>query len=226
MSFSDSPLSTDEPAALIDIASAESRFAASSKLDERAGRGLEEEVDDGAAAQRRQLLHLALERRLERARGAEHPLDVVARQVGDREQVPARRRPGRTQVVARRDGSSGIGDLLLGLTDEQDLVDLVDLDELHLDALGARGRQVLADVVGADRQLAVAAVDEDRELHACGPAVVEQRVDRGADRAAGVEHVVDEDAGLALEREVEPGRPDDRLRVSGASPPRTWTSSR
>ena len=34
VSFSDSPLSTDEPAALIDIVSAESRFAASSKLDD------------------------------------------------------------------------------------------------------------------------------------------------------------------------------------------------
>ena len=34
MSLSDSPLSTDEPAALIDIVSAESRFAASSKLDD------------------------------------------------------------------------------------------------------------------------------------------------------------------------------------------------
>ena len=34
MSFSDSPLSTDDPADLTDITSAERRFAASSKLDE------------------------------------------------------------------------------------------------------------------------------------------------------------------------------------------------
>jgi hypothetical protein len=34
VSFSDSPLSTAEPEALIDIVSADSRFAASSKLDE------------------------------------------------------------------------------------------------------------------------------------------------------------------------------------------------
>ena len=34
VSFRDSPLSTEEPAALIDIVSAESRFAASSKLEE------------------------------------------------------------------------------------------------------------------------------------------------------------------------------------------------
>src|SRR5919197_2121403 len=44
---------------------------------------------------------------------------------------------------------------------EQNLVDLVDLDELHLDALVARGREVFADVVGTDRQLAVPSVDED-----------------------------------------------------------------
>src|SRR3954468_17188258 len=35
--------------------------------------------------------------------------------------------------------------LLLGIGDEQDPVDLVHLDELHLDALVARGRQVLSD---------------------------------------------------------------------------------
>src|SRR5205823_62388 len=99
--------------------------------------------------------------------------------------------------------------------DEQDSVDLVDLDELHLDALVARGRQVLADVVGTDRQLAVAAVDEHRELDAVGPPVVEERLDRGANRAAGVEDVVDEDDGLALEREVEGRRADDRLRMAG-----------
>ena len=39
--------------------------------------------------------------------------------------------------------------LLFG-RDEQYLVDFVDLDELHLDALVACGRQVLADVVGTD----------------------------------------------------------------------------
>src|SRR6185503_11933386 len=39
---------------------------------------------------------------------------------------------------------------------EQNLVDLVDLDELHLDALVPRGREVLADVVGPDRQLTMA----------------------------------------------------------------------
>src|SRR6059058_1256951 len=91
--------------------------------------------------------------------------------------------------------------LLLRVRDQQDSVDLVDLDELHLDALVARGREVLADIVGPDRQLAVAAVDEDGELDPVGPAVVEERLDRGADRPAGVEDVIDEHDGLPLERE-------------------------
>src|SRR4029079_9675573 len=81
---------------------------------------------------------------------------------------------------------------LLRLLDQQHLVDLVDLDELHLHALLARGGQVLADVVGANGKLAVAAVGEHRELDARGPAVLEQCVDRGTDRSPGVEDVVDE----------------------------------
>jgi hypothetical protein len=96
---------------------------------------------------------------------------------------------------------------------EQNLVDLVDLDELHLDALVAGGREVLADVVGADRQLAMAAIDQDGELDAVGPPVVEERLDRRADRAAGVEHVVDEHDRLPLERKVERGRAHDGLRM-------------
>ena len=76
----------------------------------------------------------------------------------------------------------------------------------------ARGRQVLADVVGADRQLAVAAVAEHRELHPLRAAVVEERLDRGPHRAAGEEDVVDEDDGAAGEVEVDVGGVDDRLR--------------
>ena len=55
-------------------------------------------------------------------------------------------------------------------------------------------------------------VDEHGELHAVGSPVVEQRVDRGADRAAGVEHVVDEHHRSPLERKVELGAVDDGLR--------------
>ena len=87
----------------------------------------------------------------------------------------------------------------------------------------ARGRQVLADVVGAERQLAVAAVAEDRELHPLGAAVVEEGIDRGPDGAAGEEDVVDEDDGAAREVEVDVGGVDDGLRARGVLEP---TSSR
>ena len=49
-------------------------------------------------------------------------------------------------------------------SDDRHLVDPVELLDAHVDALGARGREVLADVVGADRKLAVAAVDQHGEL--------------------------------------------------------------
>ena len=59
----------------------------------------------------------------------------------------------------------------------------------------------------------MAAVDEAGELDARRPAVVEEGLDRGADRPAGVQDVVDEDAGLALDRELELRVADDRLGV-------------
>ena len=87
---------------------------------------------------------------------------------------------------------------------DRDLVEAVDLLEPHVDALVAGGRQVLARVVGPDRQLAVAAVGEDRELDPLRPPVVEQRLDRRADGAAGEQDVVDEDDRAAVGVEVRP----------------------
>ena len=80
-----------------------------------------------------------------------------------------------------------------------DLVVPVGLLEPHHHPLGARAREVLADVVGADRELAVPAVDEYGEPHRRGPAEVVHRVEGGADRASGEEHVVDEDDDLAVD---------------------------
>src|SRR5205085_9431409 len=80
------------------------------------------------------------------------------------------------------------------------------------DPFTARRRQVLADIVRPDRQLAMASVDDHGELNARRPAVVEERLDRRADRAPGVEDVVDEYDGPPAEREVELGRVHERLR--------------
>src|SRR5581483_10463919 len=64
-------------------------------------------------------------------------------------------------------------------------------EDVHDLALG--GRQVLSHVVGPDRELAMAAVDQDRELDRPRAAEVVQRVESGADRTARVQHVVDQD---------------------------------
>ena len=99
---------------------------------------------------------------------------------------------------------------------DRDLVDAVELAHAHVDVLGARGRQVLADVVGADRQLAVAAVGEHGELHALGAAVVEQRLDRRAHGAPGEEHVVDDHDRAPGDVEVDVrGVHDRRVRAAG-----------
>ena len=92
-----------------------------------------------------------------------------------------------------------------------DAVLAVDLLELDLDDLLARRRDVLADVVGPDRQLAMAAIDEDREADRLRPPEVDEGVHRGPDRAAGVQDVVDEDDRRAVQVEREVGALDDGL---------------
>src|SRR5437899_2258241 len=89
---------------------------------------------------------------------------------------------------------------------DHDLVHAVRLGEPDLNLLAARGGDVLADVVGADRKLAMTPVDEDRELDRLRPPEVDERVHGGADCPAGEEHVVDEEDALALdgERDVRP----------------------
>src|SRR6476646_11232601 len=64
---------------------------------------------------------------------------------------------------------------------DPDAVDLIVFDEAHLDVLTARRRHVLTHIIGAQRQLAVAAVHEDSELHGAGPADIAQRVQGRAD---------------------------------------------
>ncbi len=211
VSLSDSPFSTDEPLALSESVSAERRFAASSNDDDV-------RVDDSkktfTTSRPRSVGSFFDSRACE---SANERAVASSRSTSSR---PRSATESRWRRSGARGGSSSPGTTCRSVIDSTssasstsiDAVDLVDLDELHLDALVARGGQVLADVVGPDRQLAVAAVGEDGELHARGPAVLEQRVDRGADRAARVEDVVDEDHGASLELEVELGVAHDRLR--------------
>src|SRR5439155_22618778 len=184
VSLSDSPLSTDEPTAFTDITSAESRLAASSKLDDV-------RVDDSkkrfttvrprsvgsffiSRSSERPRLRAVLSRRStsSRVRSAIEIRCLCADVLG------GTRSSGTTWI-------SGIWRFLLA--DEHDAIDLVHLDELDLNALAPGRGQVLANVVGPDRQLAVSAVGEHRELHARRASVVEERLDGGADRAPRVE---------------------------------------
>ena len=100
-------------------------------------------------------------------RRREQALDVVAGRGRAIERRCRLRGVWRAEVLAHRPDFQPSG-FSSKVGDEQDAVDLVHLDELHLDALAAGGRQVLAHVVGADRQLAVPAVGEHGELDARG----------------------------------------------------------
>ena len=99
-------------------------------------------------------------------------------EVGHRQQVPHAPAPAPSALSAARRSA----------TPSRPSVSV----EQHDDLLAAGGGHVLADVVGADRQLAVPAVDEHGQLHRARTPVLAQRVERGAHRPAGEQHVVDQ----------------------------------
>src|SRR5437867_8955624 len=67
---------------------------------------------------------------------------------------------------------------------DHDLVDTIGFGEPDVDLLAARRREVLAHVVGTDRQLAVPAIDEHGELDRLRPPEVDEGVHGGAHRPA------------------------------------------
>jgi len=77
---------------------------------------------------------------------------------------------------------------------------------MHADVVGRRSRDVLADKVGADRELAVPAVDEDRQADGAGTTVVDEFVHGGPDGPAREEDVVDQDDHTSVD-----GKRDLRL---------------
>ncbi len=89
----------------------------------------------------------------------------------------------------------------LGLAQYLDAVALIQFGELHADEIaGGRGK-VLADVIRADRQLAVAAIHQDGELNHRWPAEIHQSGEGGADGAACGKNVVDQDDAAAFDIE-------------------------
>src|SRR4030095_15670336 len=81
---------------------------------------------------------------------------------------------------------------LLRFFDHHSILAVV-LPQAHRHALALGRRQVLADVVGADGQLAVPAVDQDGELDHLGASEIDQGVERGPDRPPGEGPGVDTD---------------------------------
>ena len=95
--------------------------------------------------------------------------------------------PSRPEVGDARGGGAGTAHLSTR-SPSADTPSSPDVDHLF-----AARREVLADVVGTDGQLAVASVDHDGELDRLGPPEVAQRVEGGPDGAPGEEDVVDQD---------------------------------
>src|SRR3954466_2418013 len=90
-----------------------------------------------------------------------------------------------------------------------DLVLRIDRADPDPDALVALGRHFKPHDVGLDGELAVPAIDQDRESDARGPAQVADRVHRRADGPPGEEDVVDQDDLHAVDLERDLGPPQD-----------------
>src|ERR1700722_13408361 len=65
--------------------------------------------------------------------------------------------------------------------------------EAHLDALGARGRDILADIVWPDRDGAMSTIDQDRQLDRGWTPALPDRRHRALHGPFAVNHVVDQD---------------------------------
>src|SRR6478735_5073435 len=76
---------------------------------------------------------------------------------------------------------------------QQDLLFLVNLRELDFNDFFVAGLYGAADESGLNWEFAVAAINQNAELHAAGPSVVKKGVHGGPDCAAGVKNVVKED---------------------------------
>src|SRR2546430_16132928 len=86
--------------------------------------------------------------------------------------TPATSAPRGRPTNARPSSSTNAANPLAG--NDHRLVDAVLLHHLHLDPLGVGGGDVLADVVGPERQLPVAAVHQHRKLGGAGAPQLDQ----------------------------------------------------
>ncbi len=96
--------------------------------------------------------------------------------------------------------------ILFDTVDKHDALFLVDLAEPHFDNFCVAGLHAAADVLRFDGHFAMAALDKNAERDAPGAPEVEKAVHGGADGAAGVEHVVNEDQVHIIHAEGNVGR--------------------
>jgi hypothetical protein len=105
--------------------------------------------------------------------------------------------------------------LIIGRTDYRHFINAIGLGKVHFDILVAGAGDVLADVIGAYRHLAVAPVDQDRQLYGKGPAVVYQGIHGGTYSAAGMQYVVNEHHGLPVDIGRDIRALESRFNLSG-----------
>src|ERR1700686_1676755 len=101
---------------------------------------------------------------------------------------PTTSAPNAVPTKERPSSSTRAATIFLAGNDPR-LVDAVVFRHQDLDALRVRRGDVLSDVVGPDRQLAMAAIDQHRQLDGLRAAEVHQGVHRGSGGPAGVDTV-------------------------------------
>ena len=182
----------------------------------RARARLEEQVDHGLAAQRRHLLDRPRADLLHRLGGVEHERDLLGRQVGDAEQVLApKRRDGRRVVDVSGRPCAHAAPPSCSTTSSRPSISCSRTCTLS----SGDGRQVLADVVGLDRQLAMAAVDEHDQLNrlAAGRSRSARRAPRGSSARCTARRRRAGSCGRRWRRESRCGGPPAAGRPRGAS---------
>src|SRR6476620_6830113 len=89
-----------------------------------------------------------------------------------------------------RDGRVRLpGSLLINALHQQHLLVSVNLVKLYFDDLARGGLYFASDEGRFNRQLAMPPIDEGEKLHAAGAAMIEECVERGSNRASGIERI-------------------------------------
>src|SRR5205807_8111164 len=101
------------------------------------------------------------------------------------------------------------------LFDQEHLLARIDLLQFYLDDFILRSLDCASDKRSFDGQLAVSAIDEHEQLHAARASMVEEGIERGANGAARVENVVDEDDVFVSDIETDVHFVHYRFRTGG-----------